>query len=136
MMLPLKQLRENKQMTQAELSKILKISPSAVGMWEQGRRLPDYDNLKRISKIFKVSTDYLLDNDSEKNDVFSIEETNLVKDYRWLTPDDKNFVQMMIKKLRGVKQSKARKREIKKKSENGNNYGLVSGNFSPKVTIR
>lgn len=40
-MIALKKLREEKRMTQAELSKALEISPSAIGMYEQGRRVPD-----------------------------------------------------------------------------------------------
>lgn len=64
-MLPLKKLRETKQMTQAELGKALGISPSAIGMYEQGRRMPDVPTLKKISAYFKVSLDYLLNNTQE-----------------------------------------------------------------------
>ena len=60
MLIPLKELRKNRKMTQADLSKALSISPSSVGMWEQGRREPDLDNLNRIADLFNVSTDYLL----------------------------------------------------------------------------
>ena len=60
MAIPLKYLREQKGITQAELGLMLNISPSTVGMWEQGRREPDYNNLKRLADIFNVSTDYLL----------------------------------------------------------------------------
>ena len=59
----LKELRESKHLTQADLGKILKISPSTIGMYEQGRREPDGETLKRFSKLFNVSTDYLLYND-------------------------------------------------------------------------
>ena len=46
-MIALKKLREEKRMTQAELSKALEISPSAIGMYEQGRRVPDVSTLKK-----------------------------------------------------------------------------------------
>lgn len=62
-MLILKRLREQKKMTQAELGKILKISPSAIGMYEHGRREPDIPTLKKIASFFNVSIDYLLGND-------------------------------------------------------------------------
>lgn len=42
MAIPLKSLRESKNMTQLELSKILRVSPSAVAMYERGQRSPDY----------------------------------------------------------------------------------------------
>ena len=50
-------------MTQDALSRALDISISAVGMWETGKRQPDYDTLKKISNFFGVSSDYLIDND-------------------------------------------------------------------------
>lgn len=60
----LRQLREDKGITQAELGKILSISPSTIGMYEQGRRSPDYDTLNKIADYFGVSTDKLLGRDS------------------------------------------------------------------------
>lgn len=56
----LRRLREDKGITQAELGKILSISPSTIGMYEQGRRSPDYDTLNKIADYFGVSTDKLL----------------------------------------------------------------------------
>ena len=53
-------LRREKNMSQAELAKALKISPSAVGMYEQGRREPAGEILVKMAEIFEVTTDYLL----------------------------------------------------------------------------
>ena len=47
-------------MSQAELAKKLHISPSAVGMYEQGRREPSVDTLIAMSREFGVTLDYLL----------------------------------------------------------------------------
>lgn len=58
----LKKLREGKGLTQSELGKELGISPSTVGMYEQGRRVPDVPILKKMSAFFNVSIDYLLEN--------------------------------------------------------------------------
>lgn len=46
--------------SQTELARRLCISPSAVGMYEQGRREPSNNILVALSKELKVSTDYLL----------------------------------------------------------------------------
>jgi transcriptional regulator with XRE-family HTH domain len=54
------QLRQERGMCQAELAALLRISPSAVGMYEQGRRLPSLSMVVRLSRVFGVSTDYLL----------------------------------------------------------------------------
>ena len=56
----LRELRTQKGLTQAELSKTLQVSASSIGMYEQGRREPDNETLGRIANYFNVSTDYLL----------------------------------------------------------------------------
>lgn len=56
----LKKLRENNGLSQYKLADILGVSQSAVGLWESGRREPNFDTLCRIADLFHVSTDYLL----------------------------------------------------------------------------
>lgn len=56
----LKSLRTEKGLTQDELSKILKISRSTVGMYENGSREPDYETLEAIADYFNVDIDFLL----------------------------------------------------------------------------
>ena len=53
-------LRKNAGMSQAALARTLRVSPSAVGMYEQGRREPSAATLVALSRIFGVTTDYLL----------------------------------------------------------------------------
>ena len=53
-------LRRAAGMSQAQLAQKLGISPSAMGMYEQGRREPSMETLVAIAKVFQVSTDYLL----------------------------------------------------------------------------
>lgn len=57
----IKTLRQEKKITQADLAKLLNISPSTIGMWEQNRRSPDNEALKKIADFFEVSVDYLLE---------------------------------------------------------------------------
>ncbi len=47
-------------MSQSELASALTISPSAVGMYEQGRREPPVEVLSSLADIFQVSIDYLV----------------------------------------------------------------------------
>lgn len=56
----IRQLRTDKGLTQAELSKIFNKSDSATRMWELGRSKPDADTLIELSKFFECTTDYLL----------------------------------------------------------------------------
>ena len=56
----LKTLRIKHKMTQAELAQKLSLTKSVISAYETGMRLPSYDVLIHIAKLFGVSTDYLL----------------------------------------------------------------------------
>ena len=53
-------LRKQAGLSQAELARRIRVSPSAVGMYEQGRREPSVDTLVAIARELQVSTDFLL----------------------------------------------------------------------------
>ena len=53
-------LRRNAGLSQGELARRLQISPSAVGMYEQGRREPSAQLLVAMANLLGVTTDYLL----------------------------------------------------------------------------
>lgn len=65
-------LRRKAGMNQAELARRLKISPSAVGMYEQGRREPSADMLLAMAREFTVSVDYLLSGNPEPQDMGTV----------------------------------------------------------------
>lgn len=69
----LRKIRESKGLLQKEVADALKISTSTIGMYEQNRREPDNDTLKKIANYFEVSTDYLLDNTPKKSEEEEIE---------------------------------------------------------------
>ncbi len=56
----LKTQRLSKNMTQAQLAQKLGITKSVISAYETGLRLPSYDVLIHIARIFNVSTDFLL----------------------------------------------------------------------------
>ena len=53
-------LRRGSGWSQTELARQLHISPSAVGMYEQGRREPSLQGLVEMAAVFGVTADYLL----------------------------------------------------------------------------
>lgn len=53
-------LRKHAGMTQSELARHIHVSTSTVGMYEQGRRLPNISMLVALSQEFSVSIDYLI----------------------------------------------------------------------------
>ena len=56
----LKTLRLKENMTQAQLAQKLGLTKSVISAYETGLRLPSYDILIHIARIYNVSTDYLL----------------------------------------------------------------------------
>lgn len=56
----LKRLRNEKQLSQAELSQLLHVSQQTVGSWETGRAIPGSDTLNELADYFNTSTDELL----------------------------------------------------------------------------
>lgn len=53
-------LRREAGLSQAALAERLQISPSAVGMYEQGRREPPAQTIVALARQLGVSTDFLL----------------------------------------------------------------------------
>lgn len=134
MLLPLKELRESKEMTQAELSKALKISPSTVGMWEQGRRQPDCEMLKRIADYFNVTADYLLGRDV-KGGSLSKTQSTLLSNFDMLNNDGQDLIMGMLGSLKLSHSKKRQKNSGVVQNKIKNNYGVVGGNFNSGVTI-
>lgn len=56
----IRELREKNGYTQSVLAKKLGITRSAENAWEMGINIPSAQNIVELSKIFKVSTDYIL----------------------------------------------------------------------------
>ncbi len=56
----IKALREEKGLTQTDLSKLLGITRSSVNAWEMGISVPSTQYIVELAHIFKVSTDHLL----------------------------------------------------------------------------
>ena len=71
-------LRTAKGLTQAELGELLNYSDKSVSKWERAEAVPDAYVLKKMSEIFGVSVDYLLNShDSwEKPESFKKAERN------------------------------------------------------------
>ena len=56
----LKELRTGHKMTQQQLAQRIGLAPSAISSYESGYRYPSYEVLIKYSRIFHVTTDYLL----------------------------------------------------------------------------
>lgn len=63
----IKELREEKRLTQIELSELIGVKRSTIGAYESGRIDPSSDKLVKLSEFFGVTADYLLERTSIKN---------------------------------------------------------------------
>lgn len=60
-------LRKGAGLSQEGLAERLNVSRQAVSRWEQGTAMPDAANLLQLSRLFGVTTDYLLHDDYESD---------------------------------------------------------------------
>lgn len=56
----IKTLRLQHNLTQEQLASRLSLTKSVISAYETGLRMPSYETLISISRVFKVTTDYLL----------------------------------------------------------------------------
>ena len=66
----LRELLEEKELSQKQLAEDLNISASAVGNYVRNNREPDFETLKKIAAYFHVSTDFLLNYQAEQTQTY------------------------------------------------------------------
>jgi len=86
----IKELREENNLTQVELAKILDTSAQNISAYENGRE-PSYDTLSKISKTFDCSVDYLIGRSDFKNfnHELQFKKRKGNEEVAYLDPDDK-----------------------------------------------
>lgn len=63
----LKQYRESAQLTQRQVAEKLGISQQAYGDWERGVKMPTHENSKKLAKLFNITLDTLMGEESEED---------------------------------------------------------------------
>ena len=59
-MLRIKEMREDKDLTQKQISKLLNCTQQTYSRYETGEITIDINNIVRLAKFYNTSTDYLL----------------------------------------------------------------------------
>jgi transcriptional regulator with XRE-family HTH domain len=111
----LKELRNTRKITQADLAKLLGISKSTISMYERGERTPDFALLERICDYFNIDMDYLLGRDNRSTyymdpevarlaqEAYDDPDTRLLLDARKdLSKEDLGMVIDLVKRLKGT----------------------------------
>ena len=63
----IREIREDKDLNQTEVAKILNVSQVAYSFYEIGKRQLPIDLLIKLAKFYNTSTDYLLELTDERN---------------------------------------------------------------------
>lgn len=85
----LRKLRTDNKMTQGQVASRVGVAISAISSYESGVRLPSYNVLIKLSRLFHVTTDYLL----------GIKSKEMV-DISDLSEDDKAVVKATVAAIR------------------------------------
>ncbi|WP_061587216.1 helix-turn-helix domain-containing protein [Streptococcus oralis] len=77
------ELRKEKGWSQEKLAEQINVSRQSISKWESGQVLPEIEKIIELSRIFQVTTDYLLlDENSEKASTAVTLEENKDKYYK------------------------------------------------------
>ena len=95
----LKELREEKGLTQIQLAEELHMSKGSIGNYESGaRKNLRIEDLENIADYFNVEIDYLLGRTNERPE-FSLEEQWIMRCYHNADQETKNGIKMILRKF-------------------------------------
>ncbi len=110
----LKKLRLEKGLTLDDVSDIFDLTKTAISYYENGKRFPKMNTLRKMADFYGVSYDYLVGNDNyeiaDDNEEYGLhmssEEIDFIKEirkneglYKLMTSDPKRFVKLLDKKI-------------------------------------
>jgi len=98
----IKRIRKEKGVLQKEAAAAVGLNGSNYNRMENGHREPTVAALKKLSELFGVSTDYLIDPDTDLPKEVIIEDKTAQEQLRLISQldeDDKQFVFQMIDKI-------------------------------------
>ena len=75
----LSSLRKQNNYTQEELADIMNVSRQSVSRWESDVSFPETEKLVALSKLYKCSIDYLLNNENDNPNIAVTKEVRVVK---------------------------------------------------------
>ena len=84
-------LRNEHELTQVQLGQKIGVDRSTIATYESGKRQPSLTSLVDLSRVFGVTTDYLLGVTRERTDYLDIS---------GLTPDQLNSIKMIVENYR------------------------------------
>ena len=93
----LKYLREREHLSQRELASKLNMSPSAIGMYESGKRMPRPEDEETIADFFNVDLNTLRGRRTNEETNLSAEDKELLKRYHNVSPEARAAIDLLLK---------------------------------------
>lgn len=90
--------RQLKGLSQTDLAKRAGLQPSAISHFENGRRSPSFDNLKRLADALFVTVDYLLGRAEEPKSHGLVAE-QLFRNFQQMSQEDQEALAKMAEML-------------------------------------
>ena len=95
----IKQLRNERNLSLEKLAFSLNVAKSILWKYEKDQAVPSAEIIKRIASFFDVSTDYLIFDDGEKENLTKIVDKDLLKKFEQvdsMNTEDKEYVMKTI----------------------------------------
>ena len=103
----LKDLRKKKGFSQSKFAELVKIHHSQIGRYEREECSPSSDILKKMATVLEVSTDFLVEGDTEEiasSQIYDRDLIRLFKRVQDLKTQDKEVVKILIEAFINRKQ--------------------------------
>ena len=81
-------LRKKNGWSQEELAEKMEVSRQSISKWESAQSVPDMGRIVRLSELFGVSTDYLLKDSIEKEELVAVPDTNTDTPFRTVSLEE------------------------------------------------
>lgn len=111
----LRNARESRSLSQADLAKRTGLQPAAISHFETGQRAPSFENLRKLSDALNISVDYLLGRINEEQHGQGIgaapRAQQLFRHAENLSDDSFDLLKMMAKALREKEEQRKKEEE-------------------------
>lgn len=104
-MIRLKELRDEKNISQLQLASAIDTNQSTIGRWEKGLISPSIEYVEKLSNYFGCSIDYLVGRSDDFGNVatnsdLSSEEEEIIETFRGLTSErDKSLFLLFVRNM-------------------------------------
>lgn len=85
--------RNKNNMSQVQLANMVGVSNAAVSNWEKGINSIDIETLSKVCEALKIDFNAVF---GFKSAAYSIDETNIIKDYQSLTPAGQEYIRQTM----------------------------------------